>query len=291
VADTLEPADAVLQGVFHQRLQDEIRHQRVLEAPGDPDVDLEPSLETDLHDLEIAPQEDDFLRQGHLGRVRPFERGTQELGQARDHAPHAFRVALHQRRDRVQRVEEKVRVHLRAQRRETRVGQLRLQVRGVGLQARRFLAARAITQEVVACEGRGEHRAIDDVLVHEPQAAHAQERRDIHRRRTAWNEQYFEAKESHDLVDHDGEHEPDAEKERDAGHPIGALDAVTAHEPEDEWRDERPERRLDERERDRRRGPHRLQPAAARIDQPVDGGQHGDECPEGQDHQHVVSPQ
>ena len=53
-------------GVFHERLQDQIRHGRVERRRIDLHFQLEPVAEADLFDRQVAPEELDFLLKRHL---------------------------------------------------------------------------------------------------------------------------------------------------------------------------------------------------------------------------------
>ena len=90
--------------------------------------------------------------------LRPaVESIAQQLAQARDHPSHATRVALDQRRNRVQRVEQKMGIELRVEGRQLRFSELRLELRGFCLQNCRLVFARAKPQEVIASESSSEH--------------------------------------------------------------------------------------------------------------------------------------
>src|SRR5206468_4308282 len=95
-SDTLDLPDTVLDRVLHDRLQNEIRHKRVHRALLNVSRDLEPPLEADLHDLQIATKEVELLSEGNLLLARPLDRVPQQFAQSRDHAPHATRIALDQ---------------------------------------------------------------------------------------------------------------------------------------------------------------------------------------------------
>ena len=67
-------------------------------------------------------------------------------------------IALDQRRDGVQRVEEEVRVELHPQRVQPRLGELRLQLRGLRLLL-------PLAQEELAREAGGQHGEVDEQLI------------------------------------------------------------------------------------------------------------------------------
>ncbi len=150
-------AHAVLDGVFHERLQDEVRYQRVEYARLYLGVDSESALKADLHDLQVPMRERQFLAERDFLLVRSVERRAQQLAQAGNHASDAAWVALHQRRNRVQRVEQEVRIELCAQGRQARIRELRLKLRRLRLQQDRLLAPRVIAQESnpARCRRRG----------------------------------------------------------------------------------------------------------------------------------------
>src|SRR5437867_11872432 len=98
--------------------------------------------------------------QRHLLFRALLERVAQQITQPRDHAPHTTWIALHERGDRVERVEEKVWIELRAQHVEPSLRELCLQPRG-------FLETRAITQEVVARDAGSQYGEVHHQVVHE----------------------------------------------------------------------------------------------------------------------------
>ena len=84
----------------------------------------------------------------------------QKLAEAGDHPPNPRRIALDEGRNRVQGVEEEMRIHLHAQRVETRFGQLCLQLDRLPLPA-------LIAQEVFAREARRQDGEKHQELIHE----------------------------------------------------------------------------------------------------------------------------
>jgi len=166
----------VLHRVLHQRLQDQVGHQRVHHPGFHLGFHLERSLEADAHDLQVAVHELDLLAQRDLRLARAFQRVAQELAEARDHPPHAARVALDQRGHGVQRVEQEVRVDLAAQRRQPRLGQLGAELRGFGLQARGLVLPGAVAVLRVARHAGGHDPRVHDHLAQEPQVRDAAQR-------------------------------------------------------------------------------------------------------------------
>ena len=85
--------------------------------------------EADLFYLDVFLQEFDLFGETNFGPRRRLERQPQQIAQLREHAFGSGHIAVHQRRDRVQRVEEKVRVQLMLQRLELRFDEPRLELR------------------------------------------------------------------------------------------------------------------------------------------------------------------
>ena len=122
-------ADGVLERVLHQRLQQERRHRRVVQPGRDVPAHLEPVAEAGLLDLQIEPQESQLLLQRRLLPVAVEQRHPQEIGELHDHPSRRGGIVADQHGDRVEGVEEKVRLELRLQGAELGLGQLRLESR------------------------------------------------------------------------------------------------------------------------------------------------------------------
>ena len=122
--------DAVTDGVLDERLQEQMRDARVEDGGIDVDRDAEPIAEARLLDRQIRLQDLDLLFDADFLRVRP-EAHSQQVAQSIDHDVGRLDVAPHQARDRVQRVEQEVRLELPLQRLELRLGEARLQPLGV----------------------------------------------------------------------------------------------------------------------------------------------------------------
>jgi hypothetical protein len=96
----------------------------------------EPVAEADVLDLEVAVQDLELLAQRH-DLLPVIERQPQQVAEQREHAHHTLPLALHRHhRDRVQRIEQEVRVQLHAQRVEIRPRQARLEARRLQRQLR-----------------------------------------------------------------------------------------------------------------------------------------------------------
>src|SRR5262245_24423411 len=100
--------DSVTDGVFDQRLQNQIGHARVERLRLDIHLHLQPIAEPRLFDLQVAFEKFQFLSQRRLLRADILQRQSQQIAEPRDHPLGAFHVAAHQRRDGVERVEEEV---------------------------------------------------------------------------------------------------------------------------------------------------------------------------------------
>src|SRR5919112_3187724 len=87
----------VLDRVLHQRLQHQRRHQRIQRLVSDLLPHIEPALESNLHDVEVAPQQLQLLPERNLRTVLRVQAVPQQLTQPCDHPPHSSRIALHQR--------------------------------------------------------------------------------------------------------------------------------------------------------------------------------------------------
>ena len=103
---------AVLDRILDERLQNQPRHFGVERLGIDVEPDRQAILEARLLDLEVLLQELQLLLQRDARRARAVERQAEQIAQAADHAIGAVGIGVHERRDRVQRVEEKVRLQL-----------------------------------------------------------------------------------------------------------------------------------------------------------------------------------
>src|SRR6266513_1683397 len=139
-------------------------------------VDLEVALKSDAHDFEIAFEKRYLLLDWNLIVAAAAEAVTQELAQPGDHAAHTFRVALYERRNRVQCVEKKMRIKLGVERAESRLGELGLELCGLALQSERLALARSEAKEVVARDSRREHSRVEHKVIQNHRA-----KQEIHR--------------------------------------------------------------------------------------------------------------
>src|ERR1051326_1184840 len=169
--DLDDPRLAVLERVLHDRLEDEMRHERVERVGRDVAHRAQASLKADLHDLDVAVEQLHLLAQRHLARGARVDGAAEELAEARDHLARAGGIALDHRRDRVERVEEEVRIDLHPQRVEPGLGEL-------GLQQRRARGLVAAAQEVLArVAGRDDGEVIEELVDEAKTEKLAEERR------------------------------------------------------------------------------------------------------------------
>src|SRR6202035_3203492 len=114
-----------------QRLQQKIGDQGVERLEVDVHRDREAALEPRLLDFEVLLQHLELLLQRDLLGARCVERHPKEVTQAIDHQIGRIQVDPHQPGNRVQRVEQKVRVKLALHRLQLRLHQTGLQMGGV----------------------------------------------------------------------------------------------------------------------------------------------------------------
>jgi hypothetical protein len=114
--------------VLHQQLQHERRHARRAQRVGHVEVHRQP-LEAQHLDLQVRVDEPELVLQRRLLAARDGERGAEEGGECRDRGVGLRRVGVDEARDRVQRVEQEVRVELEPERLQPRRRELRLQGR------------------------------------------------------------------------------------------------------------------------------------------------------------------
>ena len=119
----------MLDRVLDERLQDQPRHFGVERLGIDLELDRQAILEARLLDLEVLLQELQLLLQRDAGRAGAIERQAQQIAQAADHAIGGVGIRVHERRDRVQRVEQEMRLQLGLERAQPRLDQTRFELR------------------------------------------------------------------------------------------------------------------------------------------------------------------
>ena len=117
-------------GVFHDRLQQKVWHQRVERFRRDFQAHRQPVAETGLLDFQVTAQKIQFLPQRHFLGVGDLQRVTQQITETRDHLVRQVGIFVHQRGNRVKRVEQKVRIELQLKGLQPGLRQTLLQFRG-----------------------------------------------------------------------------------------------------------------------------------------------------------------
>ena len=113
----------MLHRVFHQRLQRQRRHIRVLKSFRDRDLITQTLSEARLLDLQIVADDFEFLAEWRQAALIGVEREAQQRGKFADRIFGQLRIPGNQRGDGVERVEKKVGMDARFERREPRLGQ------------------------------------------------------------------------------------------------------------------------------------------------------------------------
>src|SRR5260221_1383727 len=120
--------DSVPDGILHNGLQDQVGYMRRQSGRRDFEIHRKPVLETGQLDVQVAAQELQLLLQSDLLVIGIVERKPQEISQPRHHPVGRFHVRMQQRRNRVQRVEQKVRMQLHFEGAELGLRKLRLEL-------------------------------------------------------------------------------------------------------------------------------------------------------------------
>ena len=129
-------------------------------------ADGETILEARLFDVEVLLQEVALFLQRDDGLAAAIEGDAQQIAQAADHAIGRLGIAVHERRDRVQRVEEEVRVQLRLQRLQPRLDDLRFELRRAHLPLLRLVVEGDRVAD--ADDHRVDHQAPVELLEGDP---------------------------------------------------------------------------------------------------------------------------
>src|SRR5258708_1850367 len=121
-------SDSMPDGILHNGLQDQVGHMRRQRGGRDFEIYREPVLETGQLDVQVAAQKLQLLLQRDLLVIGIVERKPQEISQSRHHPVGRFHVRMQQRRNRVQSVEQKVRMQLHFEGAELGLRELRLEL-------------------------------------------------------------------------------------------------------------------------------------------------------------------
>src|SRR5882762_9460623 len=87
--------DAMPYRVFHQWLQDQLRHARVKRFWSGLDRVCQAVLKTDLLDLQVTADELQFFVEAQMRAAAPVQRGPQEIAQPLDHVVGQLRIAAY----------------------------------------------------------------------------------------------------------------------------------------------------------------------------------------------------
>src|SRR5882672_3330379 len=104
--DSLHQREPVPKRVFDERLEHEIRDERVVERRLGLDGHLQLVLKAHFHNVQIQSQHLELAGERDFLLVAFTEGVAQEIAEPRDHAARAGRVLIHERGDGVQRVEQ-----------------------------------------------------------------------------------------------------------------------------------------------------------------------------------------
>ena len=130
------PGDPVLQRVFDERLEQKGRHQDLVAGRVEVVVHVEAIGEAVLLQVDVPSGEIDFSAERDDVLAGAIERGPHQLAEPEQHVQRLLAAAAaDQRGDRIERVEQEVRLNLQPERLELRPRQLRLQLRVAKLQA------------------------------------------------------------------------------------------------------------------------------------------------------------
>ena len=119
---------AVLDRVLDERLQQERGQQRIERLGFDVEPHDQSIGESRLLDFEVLREEIELRLQRAFVLAQVLERHAEQIAEAHQRAIRGVDVAMHQRRNRVQRVEQEVRLQLMLQRGHLRLDELGLEL-------------------------------------------------------------------------------------------------------------------------------------------------------------------
>ena len=169
--------------VLDERLEDEVGDEGVAEPGGHPLAHDEPVAEPGPLDGEVMAEEVELVVERDLRLVRPVERDAEQARQVGDDLAGRPDVAVHQRRDGVERVEEEVGVQLHPERLEPGPGQLALELGGPDLPLPRPFAGLGRRSGGVVGEDRRDDPEVDEEVEQEVGEHRVRERHPERRRR------------------------------------------------------------------------------------------------------------
>ena len=124
-----QSAHTMLDGVLSQRLERQRRHQRAEHIGVDGLLDRQSVAEAGLLDREVVARQRQFIGERDLGPTVSVEHAPEQARQLGHHRLRPLGVALDERADRVERVEQEVGVELHPERRQPGFDQLALELR------------------------------------------------------------------------------------------------------------------------------------------------------------------
>src|SRR5208337_3035992 len=122
-------ADAVANGVLHQRLQEQVRHQRRQRDVLNVHLHLQPVLETRLLDVNVLLQEGQLAAERQFVDTDSVQREAQQVRQLQGHVLGGESVVAGQSGDGIQGIEQEMRLELDLQHLKLGVCELRFQLR------------------------------------------------------------------------------------------------------------------------------------------------------------------
>ena len=210
-----------------------MRHRGVESGGVGGDLDAQPVLETDLLDRQVELQVFELAAQRHLLRLDVVEHRAQQVAQPGEHLLGLRSLLLaDQHHDRIERVEQEVRLELHLERAELGLHEPPLKLGGLELQAQRLFLALLIPAVVAQRVLDTQHRPIaDDVAV---EAEEHQEDQGARERLHDLGEDP-QAGEDGGVEDEVGDREAGAEQqmERHPARPDPPFDGEPAAEPQD----------------------------------------------------------
>lgn len=117
----------MLQRILDQGLQHKPRDERSVSVRRDLDIDGETIVEADTHYVEICIEQSEFFAERELRLVTVVERAAKQISEPGEHGVRRLDVAMHERRNGVQGVEQKMGLKLRGQRFQAGGGETRFQ--------------------------------------------------------------------------------------------------------------------------------------------------------------------
>ena len=120
--------DAVAKRVLDQRLQDERRHERGADVGIDVPRHVQPIAKAYELDVDEASEVAQLVGERNLGRHLAVERRAKQIAESREHVDGGVVLSFpDETGDRIQRIEQEVRIELHAKRMDARLREIQLQ--------------------------------------------------------------------------------------------------------------------------------------------------------------------